>query len=69
MALRRWCRHHALLTDDVELKLVNSGDSAAITIEERADLGRLGAGAREFCFVHVLRNIHGLACWYRRVQA
>ena len=64
MALRRWCRHHALLTDDVHLKLVSSGDSAAITIAERADLGHLGQGAREFCLVHVLRNIHGLACWY-----
>jgi hypothetical protein len=33
-------------------------------IEERADLGLLGQGAREFCLVRVLRNIHGLACWY-----
>ncbi len=64
VALKRWCRHHALLADDIHLKLVTAGDSAAIQIEERADLGRHGPGAREFCLVHVLRNIHGLACWY-----
>ena len=64
MALKRWCRHHALLTDDIQLKLVTSGDSAAIVLEERGDLARHGQGAREFCLVHVLRNIHGLACWY-----
>ena len=64
VALKRWCRHHALLADDIRLRLVESGDSAAIVIEERADLARHGAAAREFCMVHVLRNIHGLACWY-----
>ncbi|MDQ3270598.1 MAG: AraC family transcriptional regulator, partial [Pseudomonadota bacterium] len=46
------------------LRLVISGDSAAINIEERSDLGRHGEDARAFCLVHVLRNIHGLACWY-----
>jgi len=64
VALKRWCRHHALLTDDIVLKLVESGSTAAIVIEERADLSRHGAAAREFCLVHVLRNIHGLACWF-----
>jgi AraC-like DNA-binding protein len=64
VALKRWCRHHALLTDDIHLDLAENGAGAAIVIEERADLGRLGPGAREFCLVHVLRNIHGLACWY-----
>lgn len=64
VALKRWCRHHGLLAHDIHLKLVTAGDSAAIQIEERADLGRHGQGAREFCLVHVLRNIHGLACWY-----
>jgi AraC-like DNA-binding protein len=64
MALKRWCRHHALLTDDIQLKLVSAGDSTAIVLEERGDLARHGQGAREFCLVHVLRNIHGLACWY-----
>jgi AraC-like DNA-binding protein len=64
VALKRWCRHHALLTDDIGLKLLQHGDAAAIVIEERADLARHSLGAREFCLVHVLRNIHGLACWY-----
>jgi AraC-like DNA-binding protein len=60
VALKRWCRHHALLTGDIRLKLATAGAGAAITIEEHAALG----AAREFCLVHVLRNIHGLACWY-----
>jgi AraC-like DNA-binding protein len=64
IALKRWCRHHALLTDDIVLKLVEDGPAAAIVIEERADLSRNGTAAREFCLVHVLRNIHGLACWF-----
>jgi AraC-like DNA-binding protein len=64
IALKRWCRHHALLTDDIVLKLAESGSTAAITIDERADLSRHGGPAREFCLVHVLRNIHGLACWF-----
>ena len=64
MALKRWCRHHALLTDDIRLELVENGASAAIVIDERAHLRRQGEAAREFCLVHVLRNIHGLACWY-----
>jgi AraC-like DNA-binding protein len=64
VALKRWCRHHSLLADDIRLRLVVSGDSATISIEERSDLGRRGDEARAFCLVHVLRNIHGLACWY-----
>ncbi|MES1977158.1 MAG: AraC family transcriptional regulator [Pseudomonadota bacterium] len=59
MALKRWCRHHALLADDIVLRVSTSGDSAAITVEEKVP-GRVG----EFGLVHVLRNIHGLACWY-----
>ncbi len=64
VALKRWCRHHGLLADDIRLRLVTTGDSATITIEEQADLSRHGEAARAFCLVHVLRNIHGLACWY-----
>jgi AraC-like DNA-binding protein len=64
VAIKRWCRHHALIADDVRLRLVVQGDTATIAIEERANLARHGAGAREFCLVHLLRNIHGLACWY-----
>jgi AraC-like DNA-binding protein len=60
LAIRRWCRHHRLLVDDIGLELVVNAGRASIAIEERVDLG----AAREFCLVHVLRNIHGLACWY-----
>jgi AraC-like DNA-binding protein len=60
VALKRWCRYHALLADDIRLDLAQTGTGAAILIEERRDLG----AAREFALVSVLRNIHGLACWY-----
>ena len=62
IAVKRWCRHHALLTDDIVLKVTTSGDSAAITVEEKVPGNALQVG--EFGLVHVLRNIHGLACWY-----
>ena len=60
VALKRWCRHHALIADDIALRVAVSGATAAIVVEERRDLG----AAREFALVHVLRNIHGLACWF-----
>lgn len=59
VALKRWCRHHGLLTDDIGLTLSVNGSTACIGITERTDLGPV----REFCLVSVLRNIHGLACW------
>ena len=59
MALKRWCRHHALITDDIALQLSITGDTATLAITEQRDLGTL----REFCLVSVLRNVHGLACW------
>jgi len=60
VALQRWCRHHSLLTGDIRLRLELQGESAAIVVEE-ADHQAL---SREFSLVHVLRNIHGLACWF-----
>ena len=60
LAVARWCRHHALLADDITLALSVQGDTAQITLTEQRDLGDL----REFCLVSVLRNIHGLACWF-----
>ena len=59
IALKRWCRHHALLTGDITLRVTTAGDTAAITVTEQQP-GRI----QEFGLVHVLRNIHGLACWY-----
>jgi AraC-like DNA-binding protein len=63
VAIKRWCRHHGLITGDIDLRLLQQGDNCAIVIDEHANLARHGAAAREFCLVHVLRNIHGLACW------
>jgi AraC-like DNA-binding protein len=60
VALKRWCRHHALIAGDIALRVGVAGATASIAIEERRDAG----AAREFCLVHVLRNILGLACWY-----
>ena len=59
VALQRWCRHHALLANDITLQLQIKADTASIGITEQRDLGAL----REFCLVSVMRNIHGLACW------
>ena len=59
VALQRWCRHHALLAEDITLNLSVTGDHAVLTITEHRDLQAL----REFCLVSVLRNFHGLACW------
>lgn len=59
VALKRWCRHHRLLTDDIELRLELRGDSATLRIDERRALGEL----REFCLVTLLRYVHGYACW------
>jgi AraC-like DNA-binding protein len=64
VALQRWCRHHALLTDDVALSLTVTGSVASVAVDEQADLMRIGSGGRELCLVHLLRNVLGLACWY-----
>jgi AraC-like DNA-binding protein len=59
VALKRWCRHHGLIADDITLELVVSAEVATVSITEHRDLGAL----REFCLVSVLRNILGVACW------
>ncbi|HSW18828.1 MAG TPA: AraC family transcriptional regulator [Ramlibacter sp.] len=64
VALRRWCRHHALIADDLILRVAIDGSTATITVEERATHAMLAPERREFSLVHLLRNIHGLACWY-----
>ncbi|WP_240792049.1 AraC family transcriptional regulator [Rhodoferax bucti] len=62
LAVKRWCRHHSLIADDITLTLQVSGATASISIAEHGELGEEGA-LREFCLVSVLRNILGLACW------
>ena len=62
LALKRWCRHHALIADDVKLRVLTHGDAASIAVEESA--AHAASPVREFSLVHLLRNIHGLACWY-----
>ena len=59
MALKRWCRHHRLLTDDLLLSLTVDGTLATVTLDERRRFGAL----REFCLVTSLRYLHGFACW------
>jgi AraC-like DNA-binding protein len=56
VALKRWCRHHSLLTDDITLTLTNSNGMAAIAVQ-------INAAQHAFGLIHVLRNIHGLASW------
>lgn len=59
IALRRWLRHHWLLTNDIELNLKVSGDTATLSIIEHQPLGAM----RSFCLLSTLRYIHGYACW------
>jgi AraC-like DNA-binding protein len=59
VALKRWCRHHRLLTEDVLLRLEVDGTTARLVIEERCALGAM----REFALLSSLRYIHGYACW------
>lgn len=60
VALKRWCRHHGLLTRAVALRLGTTAPSAAITLHEAQPLP---AEVRELSLAFLLRNIHGLACW------
>lgn len=59
VALKRWCRHHGLLTDDIALQVNEHNGTASLQLDEAQDLGAF----REFCIVSVLRNALGVACW------
>lgn len=60
VALKRWCRHHRLLTDDVLLHLEVDGERASLWLEER----RAPVDAvRGLCLVTLLRYVHGFASW------
>ncbi|MBR0719692.1 AraC family transcriptional regulator [Bradyrhizobium liaoningense] len=59
VALKRWCRHHRYLTEDVLFELTIGDEAAIISIREQRDLGPL----REFCLVTLLRYVLGYSCW------
>ena len=59
LALARWCRHHGLIAQDLQLQLGEQAGIATLTLHEGRPLGSM----REFCMVSVLRNIHGFASW------
>jgi AraC-like DNA-binding protein len=59
VALKRWCRHHRLLTDDLVHRLTETGGVAELVIEETRDLGPM----REFCLITSVRFVFGYACW------
>lgn len=60
VALKRWCRHHRLLVDDVLLSLHVHGERAEVTLHEGR---RIDPRMREFCLLTLLRYVHGFACW------
>lgn len=59
LALRRWARHHRILTEDILLELRVEGGVASFSAREVRDLGPF----REFCLVTLLRYALGFACW------
>lgn len=59
VALKRWCRYHSLLTDDLTLQFTLNSTAASITIQVNRDLGEMA----EFCFATLFRYILGYACW------
>lgn len=59
VAIKRWCRHHRLLTEDISLSLEVDGEQARFILTPQRDLGEL----REFCLVTLLRYVLGYACW------
>ncbi len=59
VALKRWCRHHGLICDDLTLQVSRGPEGACITLRLTRPLGDL----QEFCMVSLLRNLHGVACW------
>jgi AraC-like DNA-binding protein len=59
IALKRWCRHHRLLTDDIVLHLSITGPLARLSIGENRRLREM----RELCLLTSLRHAQGYACW------
>jgi AraC-like DNA-binding protein len=59
VALKRWRRHHKLLTEDLLLELSSTRAVATVSVTEQRDFGAM----REFCLVTILRYLLGYACW------
>lgn len=59
VALKRWCRHHGLVNDDIELSVEEDDGKAYIRLRELKELG----AQREFGVLSILRNLYGVACW------
>lgn len=60
VALKRWCRHHRLLTRDVLLTLTIAEPYADLEVVEQV---ALDPRMRELCLLSLLRYVHGFACW------
>lgn len=64
VAMKRWCRHHGLLTSDIHLELCTQTDGlASIALIEPEPNPERDEETREFCHVSMLRNLLGLASW------
>jgi AraC-like DNA-binding protein len=59
VALKRWCRHHRSLTDNIALECSVTGSIAELLINENRRLRDM----RELCLLTSLRYVHGYACW------
>jgi AraC-like DNA-binding protein len=60
VALKRWCRHHRLLTEDMALSLETEGQKACLTLREDR---LMDPAMREFGLLTSLRYVLGYACW------
>jgi AraC-like DNA-binding protein len=68
VAMKRWCRHHALLTTDLLLSLAvapdeNNHTCATVSVVECSVGPWMTNELREFCHVSLLRNLFGFASW------
>lgn len=67
VAMKRWCRHHSLLTSDIrlEIKPVDppNNTQTAIRLTEITPPPWLSGETREFCHVSLLRNLLGFSSW------
>ena len=66
VAMKRWCRHHGLLTSAVSLALLEPAhattgrhDTAQVILSDLA----IAPALKEFCEVTLLRNLLGFSAW------